>query len=125
MTNTMIQKLTQESSATAALEKVLCTQANYVISKEKPMIKRAALKRSQNNVESSFDMSEFEEVSKQVEQSIAFPSIEWNFSDVDDEDNYNQPSKRSCHGFSRSQGSLDLASLMGSCHRRGSNGSLC
>ena len=44
---------------------------------------KALLKRSRSTF--AFDMSIFEEASQQVEESIAFPSIEWNFSDDDDD----------------------------------------
>jgi hypothetical protein len=125
----MNQQLQQESPATAALEKALRFQPKHVVSSEKPMIKAAALKRSRTSCETSFDMSAFEEASKQVEESIAFPSIEWSVfdDDNDEEDYYYQPSKRSCQGFTRCNGSLDLFSLSSSScqQRRGSNGSLC
>lgn len=85
------------------------------------MIQAAALKRSRTTFE-SFDMSEFEEASKQVEESIAFPTIEWSFDEDDEE--LSQPSKRQCHGLSRSSGSFDLAS-MSSFQQRQSNLSLC
>lgn len=104
---------------------------SFFVSKEKPMIKLPALKRSRNEFEeAAFDMSDFEEASKQVEDSIAFPSIEWSFDDNDDdeEDYQMHPRKRSCQGFSRSQGALNLASIRdpSRCQqRRGSNGSLC
>jgi len=130
----MMEQQKQDLSATLALEQSLQFQTSkYVVSKGKPMIKTAALKRPRKNFHesssssSSFDMSEFEDASKQVEQSIAFPSIQWDFNDddQDDEDNYTQPSsKRLCQGFSRSTACLDLSSLSTSCQRRGSNGSL-
>ena len=132
----MMQPPKQECSATAALEKSLTFQTKHVASKGKPMIKAAALKRSRRTFDesssssTSFDMSEFEDASKQVEESIAFPSIEWNLNDNDcndddeDDDCCNHPSKRFCQGFSRSGACLDLSSLNTSCPRRGSHGSL-
>ena len=129
----MMQQQKQEFSATAALEKSLTCQTKHVVSQGKPMIKAAALKRSRKNFDessssvSSFDMSEFADASKQVEESIAFPSIQWDFNDEDqdDEDHYTPTSsKRLCQGFSRSTACLDLSSLSASCQRRGSNGSL-
>lgn len=110
------------SPATEALNKALKSTPLHVVSAEKSMISPNALKRSRNFSE-SFDMSEFEDASKSVEDSIAFPSIEWSFDDNDDED-YKPPSKRICRGLVRSEGSCDLSSLA-SCQRNGSSGSLC
>jgi hypothetical protein len=94
------------------------------INEEKPMICTKNLKRSQSSEVVSFDMSAFAEASQQVEDSIAFPSIEWSFSDddSDDEDFVSPPApKRRCGGLVRSsKPSFDLSSLF-----RGSSQSLC
>jgi len=100
-------------SATQALAQALSTPSSVVRSKE-PMIQ---LKRTY------FDMTALEEVSQQVEDSIAFPTIEWAFSDDDEEDVVEErPAKRSCNELSRKNASCDLASLSVRC---GSNGSMC
>jgi hypothetical protein len=111
-----------QSLASEALEKALNFVPDHVISMDKPMIRTTALKRSRNTL-GSFGMSDFEDAAKQVEESIAFPSIEWNFNDDDDEE-FTQPSKRRCQGLARSSESFDLTAL-GSFQRRGSNNSFC
>ncbi|KAL3933827.1 MAG: hypothetical protein SGBAC_010235 [Bacillariaceae sp.] len=100
-------------SATAALEQAMKQAQAPKSGPRQPMIN---LKRERSF---SFELSEFEEASKQIEDSIAFPSIEWSFND-DDEDDLERPSKRSCNRLVRSKGSADLA-----CVRSGSAGSLC
>jgi hypothetical protein len=86
----------------------------------------------------AFDMSEFLEASKQVEDSMAFPTIEWpSFDDSDDSDSeeeggsYFHPSssKRQCKGLVRCNRSSNLSTLASVSSddvavRRGSNGSL-
>jgi hypothetical protein len=123
---TMIQMNMQRkvSSASEALDQLLSFKPTPVINKNKPMICTNNLKRSRSGL-ASFDMSAFEEASEQVEESIAFPSIEWSFDDDDDEtDAISLPSaKRRCNGLTRSsQASFDLSSFS---ERRGSNRSLC
>lgn len=103
-------------SATAALEQAL-KQQTQTPKTYQPMIN---LKRSRFD---SFDLSEFEQASKKIEDSISFPSIEWSFNDEDDdEDVFAPPAKRSCSGLVRSNGSADLISALPRC---GSAGSLC
>lgn len=81
----------------------------------------------------SFDLSQFEEATEEVKDSIAFPSIGWSFNDDDDEEP-DQPeslfpsSKRLCKGLGRSNECFNLAAMDSSaqcCERRGSTGSLC
>jgi hypothetical protein len=113
------------SPATEALERSLNMVQSPVLNKEKPMICTKNLKRSRSGF-GLLDMSAFEEASKQVEDSIAFPSIEWSFDDEDSEDDFASPPyvKRRCRGLSRSSdASFDLASM--SSQRLGSSGSLC
>ncbi len=99
----------------------------------------ASMKRSRA-LSGSFDMSDFLKVSQQVEDSIAFPSIEWPSLGDDSEDEgdnesvdefypSSRPSKRHCRGLVRCNRSSNLSSLvdMASRHaseRRGSSGSL-
>jgi hypothetical protein len=96
------------------------------------MIATNALKRSRGGAIGSFenfDMSAFVEASQQVEDSIAFPSIEWPALDDSKEDDYSSPdlapvlAKRQCRGLVRSKNSSNLSSL--STARFGSAGSLC
>eukprot|EP00526_Cylindrotheca_closterium_P021431 CAMPEP_0113615682 /NCGR_PEP_ID=MMETSP0017_2-20120614/7835_1 /TAXON_ID=2856 /ORGANISM="Cylindrotheca closterium" /LENGTH=106 /DNA_ID=CAMNT_0000524943 /DNA_START=83 /DNA_END=403 /DNA_ORIENTATION=+ /assembly_acc=CAM_ASM_000147 len=104
-------------SATAALEQAMKqSQTPKSGPSCKPMI---SMKRSRSST-ASFESSKFEEASKQIEDSISFPSIEWSFDD-DEDDVFavERPSKRSCSGLVRSMGSADLSSL-----RCGSSGSL-
>eukprot|EP00526_Cylindrotheca_closterium_P021216 CAMPEP_0113614010 /NCGR_PEP_ID=MMETSP0017_2-20120614/6940_1 /TAXON_ID=2856 /ORGANISM="Cylindrotheca closterium" /LENGTH=99 /DNA_ID=CAMNT_0000523153 /DNA_START=68 /DNA_END=367 /DNA_ORIENTATION=+ /assembly_acc=CAM_ASM_000147 len=97
-------------SATAALEQAM---------KQSQTPKLISMKRSRSST-ASLDSSKFEEASKQIEDSIAFPNIEWSFDDdEDDVFSFEPPSKRSCSGLVRSKGSADLSSL-----RCGSSGSL-
>eukprot|EP00526_Cylindrotheca_closterium_P021483 CAMPEP_0113639736 /NCGR_PEP_ID=MMETSP0017_2-20120614/20852_1 /TAXON_ID=2856 /ORGANISM="Cylindrotheca closterium" /LENGTH=105 /DNA_ID=CAMNT_0000550977 /DNA_START=113 /DNA_END=430 /DNA_ORIENTATION=+ /assembly_acc=CAM_ASM_000147 len=103
-------------SATAALEQAMMQSQTPKSGPCQPMI---STKRSRSSM-GSFDLSEFEAASKQIEDSIAFPSIEWSFSDdEDDVFSFERPSKRSCSGLVRSKSSADLSSL-----RCGSSGSL-
>jgi hypothetical protein len=109
----------------------------------------SSLKRSRQG---AFDMSSVLEASKQVEDSIAFPVIEWpsfedddndTEKDHDDDENYCfsiPPSKRQCRGLIRCSRSTNLSTLIrdsnstnfsdpttadiNSVQRRGSNGSL-
>jgi hypothetical protein len=87
----------------------------------------SSLKRSRA-VSGSFDMSEFLEASKKVEDSIAFPVIEWpSFDDDDDsseDEDFCPPSKRQCKGLVRCTRSSNLSTLTETAERRGSNGSL-
>jgi hypothetical protein len=91
------------------------------------MIATNTLKRSRGAIGSfeSFDMSAFVEASQQVEDSIAFPSIEWPVLDDSKEDDYYSPApaKRQCRGLVRSKNSANLSLL--STIRFGSAGSLC
>lgn len=74
----------------------------------------------------SFDMTSFVEASQQVEDSIAFPTLEWPSLDGDDDDDqelYVPPTKRQCRGLVRSnKASFDLTALPS--ERAGSCGSL-
>lgn len=113
-------------------------------------MRSAPLKRSRSSLSGSFDMGEFIKASEQVEETIAFPAVEWpSFDDDDDDSSYNiqpslmskdedddedddffshrSPRKRQCRGLTRCNRSCNLSSLwkMGSTsQRRGSNGSL-
>jgi hypothetical protein len=108
------------SPATAALEQALKIAATPVINKERPMI---SFKRSFTG---SFDLSSLVEASQPVEDSIAFPSIEWSY-DIDSEDDIESPAppaKRRCRGLARTEHkSSDLVSLGSS--RMESFSSLC
>eukprot|EP00339_Tiarina_fusa_P000168 CAMPEP_0117029714 /NCGR_PEP_ID=MMETSP0472-20121206/21492_1 /TAXON_ID=693140 ORGANISM="Tiarina fusus, Strain LIS" /NCGR_SAMPLE_ID=MMETSP0472 /ASSEMBLY_ACC=CAM_ASM_000603 /LENGTH=121 /DNA_ID=CAMNT_0004737555 /DNA_START=32 /DNA_END=397 /DNA_ORIENTATION=- len=121
----MMQQTSKASSASEALDQLLSFKPAPVVNKNKPMICTNNLKRSRSGL-ASFDMSAFEVASEQVEESIAFPSIEWSFDDSEDDetDAASFPSaKRRCSGLTRSsQASFDLSSFS---ERRGSNGSLC
>jgi hypothetical protein len=111
------------SPATAALEQALKIAAAPVINKERPMI---SFKRSRSFA-GSFDLSSLVEASQPVEDSLAFPSIEWS-NDIDSEDDSESPApaaKRRCRGLARTaHKSFDLVSL-GSSSRMESFGSLC
>ena len=120
--------LTKSSSpATQALEMSLNeTRFPSITESNKPMICTQRLKRSRSAM-GSFDMSVFVEASQQLEDSIAFPSIEFPTFDSDDEEEYASPpaAKRRCRGLTRTKNiSSDLSSL-GSSERFGSYGSLC
>jgi hypothetical protein len=99
-----------------------------------------SMKRSRS-LSGSFDMSDFLKVSQQVEDSIAFPSIEWptlsddtdDEEDNDSEDEFgtfsSRPNKRHCRGLVRCNRSSNLSSLVDmeshrTPERRGSSGSL-
>ena len=116
--------------------------------------KTSSMKRSRPSVSSAFDMGDFIKASQQVEETIAFPTIEWpsldyddnsddssssddsdsfSFSRItkdDDDDDFfqQQPSrKRLCRGLTRCDRSCNLSSLFEmaiTSERRGSNGSL-
>merc|ERR1740117_295022 len=116
---------------------------------------KTSMKRSRSSAASSaFDMGDFIKASQQVEETIAFPTIEWpsldyddnsddssssddsdsfSFSRItkeDDDDDFfqQQPSrKRLCRGLTRCDRSCNLSSLFEmaiTSERRGSNGSL-
>ena len=109
------------SPATEALNEALKIAQTPVISKESPMISPTNLKRSRSSM-GSFDMSDFDFVAQQVEDEIAFPSIEFPGFDDDSEgeEDYSAPPapKRRCGGLVRSSNaSFDLSSLSA---RRGS-----
>ena len=114
----------------------------------------SSMKRSRSSASSAFDMGDFMKASQQVEETIAFPTIEWpsldyddnsddssssddsdsfSFSRItkeDDDDDFfqQQPSrKRLCRGLTRCDRSCNLSSLFEmaiTSERRGSNGSL-
>jgi hypothetical protein len=112
------------SPATEALEAALTFVPTRIpmVGELKPMICTKNLKRSSSG---SFDMSAFTEASQQVEDAIAFPSIEWSFDDSDsEEEEYSPASKRRCRGIARSENSSDLFTL-GSKVRFESAGCLC
>jgi hypothetical protein len=70
-------------------------------------------------------MSSFAEASEQLEDSIAFPAIEFPGFDDSEHDEFSCPpsAKRRCRGLVRSNNaSFDLSSLF---ERSGSSGSLC
>jgi hypothetical protein len=50
-----------------------------------PMISSRGFKRSQSKMSSSFSLSDLLDATKPVEESIAFPCIEWNFDDDEDD----------------------------------------
>ena len=121
-------------SATAALEMALKqTQALPPINTvQRPMISSKSLKRSRSmtvGLFDNFDMGDFAKASKQIEESIAFPAIEWSFDESEaEEDSFDlEPSaKRRCRGLVRSKGSADLSVVgVSSSQRFGSSGSLC
>ena len=113
--------------ATAALDEFLKLESSPCFEEHKPMICYKVLKRSRSSSdETSFDMDSLIKASQPVEDSIAFPTIEW-CNDLDDEDEepISEPSsKRRCRGLVRSRNvSSDLSSL-GSAPRFSSFGSL-
>mmetsp|Transcript_18107 Transcript_18107/g.29244 ORF Transcript_18107/g.29244 Transcript_18107/m.29244 type:complete len:125 (+) Transcript_18107:271-645(+) len=120
----------QTNFATQALER--CENDSFL--KELPMfeIERRMSNSSTNSLKRSrpsscsFDMSDFAEASKLVEESMAFPAIEWPSFDGDDEDDafLVPPTKRQCQGLVRCNRSSNLSSLTTKTERRGSNGSL-
>jgi hypothetical protein len=99
----------------------------------------SSMKRSRSSASSSFDMADFIKASQQVEETIAFPTIEWPSFDYDDSDDSSssddsdysfsrttkddddsedddffqqQPSrKRQCRGLTRCDRSCNLSSL--------------
>ncbi len=79
------------SPAAEALERVLNKRVEPpIIDHKKPMICTKSLKRSRSTVGSfdSFDMIDFaKKTSQQVEESIAFTTIEWPDVDDSEEDN--------------------------------------
>jgi hypothetical protein len=106
-----------------------------------PMISSRGLKRSQSKMGSSFSLSDLLDATKPVEESIAFPCIEWTFDDDEDDSDsnsfpsisspsddltppsfdfsnlddvlFNHRAKRTCRGLLRSKKiETDLASLM-------------
>ncbi|KAG7371890.1 hypothetical protein IV203_018032 [Nitzschia inconspicua] len=85
----------------------------------------------------SFDMSDILKASQQVEDSFAFPVIEWPSFDADSEEDDEfsaPPSKRQCRGLVRCDRSSNLytlsaiatstVSINAIVERQGSNGSL-
>lgn len=97
--------------------------------------------RSRSTVSGSFDMGDFLKASQQVEETIAFPAIEWPSFDDDDssvassvtkdddeeEDYFQHSRKRQCRGLVRCDRSCNLSSLWEIAklsERSGSNGSL-
>ena len=109
----MIQQTTS-TPATEALQKALSPTIRTV---EKKMIGVKSLKRSLSDY--AFDMNAFADASQQVEESIAFPSIEWDFSSDDDNDDHDDddevspaPAKRICRGLSHCPSVPDLASIL-------------
>jgi hypothetical protein len=89
------------SLATAALEKSLELAATSVINKEKCCFKRPC-----SLLVGSFDLSSLVEASQLVEDSIAFPSIEWsNDGDSEEDAEFIAPpaAKRRCSGLVRSR----------------------
>jgi len=120
----------------------------------------ALLKRSRSrpaisgSISSSFDMGDFLKASQQVEDTLAFPTIEWpsfddddsssdddnsysvassltrpreDIDDDEDEDYFQNPRKRTCRGLTRCDRSCNLTSLWEIAtlsERCGSNGSL-
>jgi hypothetical protein len=128
MANQIMSKSTPP--ATEALETALNKRVESpIIDYKEPMICTKNLKRSRSTMGSfeSFDMSDFAKASQQVEESIAFPTIEW--PDIDDSEEDNEPTfeptaKRRCRGLVRSKNSCNLFEL-GSTQRLGSAGSLC
>ena len=93
------------SPATEALERALKVSASAIplVNNKRPMISIKSLKRSRSSL-GSFDLSILTEATKPVEDSIAFPSIEWSNNDFESEDEEvtsPPPSKRRCHGLVR------------------------
>jgi len=72
-----------------------------------PMIKSftttntSSMKRSRSSASSSFDMGDFIKASQQVEETIAFPTIEWPSLDSDDDDDSSSSCDDSDFSFSR------------------------
>eukprot|EP00980_Cylindrotheca_fusiformis_P013694 scaffold3515_cov126-Cylindrotheca_fusiformis.AAC.43 len=100
--------------ATAVLEQALqWNQTPNPVAAAKPMISLKNMNRSRVTLgSSSFDMSDFAEASQQVEKSIAFPSISWDFDDSESDDStvaFEPASKRRCSGLVRSKISADLS----------------
>jgi hypothetical protein len=117
------------SPATEALERALKNVETPLLTQTKPMICANTLKRTRTKICSldNFDMSDFFKASQRVEDSIAFPSIEWpdieSDSEEDDVLTREPAAKRRCRGLVRSKNSFNLESL-GSTQRFGSAGSL-
>eukprot|EP00980_Cylindrotheca_fusiformis_P013689 scaffold3515_cov126-Cylindrotheca_fusiformis.AAC.38 len=119
--------VTRTMSASAALEQARQQNLNpKPVAAAKRMISLKKMKRSQATMgSSSFDMSDFAKASQQVEKSIAFPSISWDFDDSESDDiSFEPASKRRCSGLVRSKTSADLSTYFES-NRCGSSGSLC
>jgi hypothetical protein len=139
--NTMEEVVCQTSCfpATAALELALKVpiipmqqQRNTITGKEEIMLSKKSLKRSRS-IFHPFDVAELLDATKPVEESIAFPCIEWDFDDEEDEehstiipvennatpttlddfDDLSIPRKRHCRGLVRSkQVKCNLAQLL-------------
>ena len=115
--------------ATAALEnleKALEVTAASVMNKERPLI---SLKRPRSSLLGSFDLSFLVEASQPVEDSMAFPSIEWS-NDIDsvDDAEFIAPLavKRRCRGLVRSDFiKCSLSKLGSSSRKKESYSSLC
>mmetsp|Transcript_12450 Transcript_12450/g.21800 ORF Transcript_12450/g.21800 Transcript_12450/m.21800 type:complete len:159 (-) Transcript_12450:85-561(-) len=140
------------SPATQALEKALKDDSlSSFVAKPKGMsgtedreppgmISSKNLKRSRScmaTFDDRFDMDSFWKASRDVEESILFPPIDWpsagededvhqELEDVERDREVAEPTpKRRCRGLVRSKNSSDLSSLAGSAGRYGSNGSMC
>ena len=120
--------MNKDFPATKALQEALKLDSKHMKFSQKiesSMEGKENLKRS-HSVLCSFDMSSFAEASKEIEDSFAFPTLEWPTIDgsQDDEEPYVPLAKRRCHGLSRShRASFDLTAL--ASERKGSCGSLC
>jgi hypothetical protein len=139
-----LQQLEYNYTESTSLSSLPLFEAESRLSQNKTSLKRPR--------HGAFDMSVVLEASKEVEDSIAFPVIEWpsldnddkNSEKDDDEDDdaafcfSTSPAKRQCRGLVRCRRSSNLSALtrnssnhsdpaivaMNSVQRRGSNGSL-
>jgi hypothetical protein len=114
------------SPATAALEAALKLAATSAIRKDRPMI---SFKRPRSSLVGSFDLTSLVEASQLVEDSIAFPSIQWS-NDIDSEEDAEliapPAAKRRCSGLVRSDyGKCSLSTLGVRLAKKNPSATLC
>lgn len=128
--STMVKSCSKSlGPATEALDKAFSPIPNHEIRKSTSRIRRKSTQARRGSLDSAFDMAAFERATKQVEESIAFPAIDWSFNedDNDEEIDISKGAKRRCQGLTRNDGFFDLCKLSTTVvcrERRGSTGSM-
>eukprot|EP00934_Nitzschia_sp_Nitz4_P000606 Nitzschia sp. Nitz4//scaffold27_size158506//91455//91838//NITZ4_002605-RA/size158506-processed-gene-0.21-mRNA-1//1//CDS//3329545503//606//frame0 len=117
--------------ATEALEKALRQVTMPSVERVKPKIRRRSTAISRRgSLDSAFNFTRIEEATKEVEESVAFPMIDWSFNEEEEEElidsGIQKLPKRRCQGLARTGCSIDLYKLSAeACRsRRGSTGSM-